>query len=102
MIKQPLRSRTSARPNKQAFDADRSPARTRTLKKEKGPARSRPFPICCLLYLYPFVTTGGGGVAQPAIVARASTAIIARASFFIDVLPRAKDALTIRAGAPVL
>jgi hypothetical protein len=36
---------------------------------------------------YPFVTTGGGGAAQPAIVARASTATIARASFFIDVPP---------------
>jgi len=30
-----------------------------------------------------FVTNGGGGVVQPAIVARASTAMIARAAFFI-------------------
>jgi hypothetical protein len=32
---------------------------------------------------YLFVTIGGGGVVQPAIVARASTAMIARAAFFI-------------------
>lgn len=51
---------------------------------------------------YPFVTTGGGGVAQPAILATASTAMIARASFFIDGLPRAMDARTIGTGAPLL
>ncbi len=67
---------------------------------EKGPAKRPalpPLPACCVLS-YPFVTTGGGGVAQPAILARASTAMIAKASFFIGVFPRAMDARTIRKG----
>ena len=37
----------------------------------------------CRVFDYLFVTIGGGGVVQPAIVARASTAMIARAAFFI-------------------
>jgi len=61
-------------------------------KKEKGPTRRRPFPQFQQSWSrvppdYPFVTTGGGGVAQPAIVASVSTATIARASFFIPDSP---------------
>jgi len=37
----------------------------------------------CRVFDYLFVTIGGGGAVQPAIVARASTAMIARAAFFI-------------------
>jgi hypothetical protein len=41
---------------------------------------------------YPFVTTGGGALplpvlAQPAMLRRASTAAVARASFFMKELP---------------
>lgn len=50
---------------------------------------------------YPFVTTGGGGVAQPAIVARVSTAMIAKASFFIDILPGAMNGCTIVGRPPM-
>lgn len=49
-----------------------------------------------LLMPYPFVTTGGGGVAQPAIVASVNTAMIARASFFIAESP-VRDGATIAA-----
>ena len=63
-------------------------------EKEKRPALADPFPnLGSLCRDYPFVTTGGGGAAQPAIVARASTAMIAKASFFIDILPRCYERL---------
>jgi hypothetical protein len=41
-------------------------------------------------------------VAQPAILASARTAMIAKASFFIDVFPRAMDGRTIRRHPVVL
>lgn len=63
-------------------------------EKEKRPALADPFPNLGLACRdYPFVTTGGGGAAQPAIVARVSTAMIAKASFFIDHSPRCYERL---------
>ena len=41
-------------------------------------------------------------MAQPAILASVRNAMIAKASFFIDVFPRAMDERTIRRGITVL
>lgn len=65
-------------------------------KRKRGRRESRPFPHSACCCHYPFVTTGGGGVAQPAIVASVNTAMIARASFFIAGLP-VRDGVTIAA-----
>jgi len=59
---------------------------------KKGPELA-PGPLLGLFSNYPFVTTGGGAlplptpVPQPAMLRRASTAAVARASFFMK-LPR--------------
>jgi hypothetical protein len=59
-------------------------------QKGKGRREAGPFPIKQQTGSYPFVTTGGGGGALPlptwalaATLRRASTAAVARASFFM-------------------
>ena len=67
--------------------------------KKKG-AGTRPAlpPYNCCIATYPLVTTGGGALplptsAQPAMLRRANTAAVARASFFMKRTPPCHDTL---------
>src|ERR1700722_16429881 len=70
--------------------------------KKKG-AGTRPAlpPYNCCTATYPLVTTGGGALplptwAQPAMLRRANTAAVARASFFIGRVSPCHDALNLQ------